>query len=85
MQISSLLKKNLLKDPTLLLNPYQPLRRLKSLLKKNFAKVALDKYIENFIVYVIFLLTIVIRPAKKVQIALLVVKKVQILIKYLDF
>ena len=33
--------------------------------KKEFAKAALDKHVESFVVYVTFLLTMVIYPAKK--------------------
>ena len=47
--------------------------------------MVLNKIIEIFVVYVIFLLIIVIQPAKKTQIALLIAKKMQILFKYSDF
>ena len=45
----------------------------------------LDKDNEVFVVHMTFLLTIAIHLARKAQIALLVIKKVQILIKYSDF
>ena len=45
----------------------------------------MDKHIEAFIVHVTFFLTMVIHPARKAQIILLVAKKVKIPTKYLDF
>ena len=45
----------------------------------------LNKHVEAFVVYVTFLLTIAIYSFKKVQITLLIAKKVKILTKYLDF
>ena len=53
--------------------------------KKKFAKIALNKHIEAFIVHITFLLLIAIYLAKKAQIASLVTKKMQIEAKYLDF
>ena len=53
--------------------------------KKEFAKVALDEYIESFVIHITLLLTMAIYPAMKVQIALLVIKKMQISFKYSDF
>ena len=53
--------------------------------KMEFAKAILNKYIETFVIYKTFLLIIAIYPAKKVQIALLVIKKIRISIKYSDF
>ena len=53
--------------------------------RKKFAKTALDKHVEAFVVHMTFLLTMAIHPARKAQIVLLVAKKVQILSKYLDF
>ena len=44
----------------------------------------LNKNVEVFIIHVTTLLTIAIYPVKKAQIALLIAKKMQILIKYLD-
>ena len=63
-------------------------QRVELIDKKEFAKVTLDKNIETFMVYVNFLsqgLRMTIHLAKKVQIFLLIVKKISILAKYLDF
>ena len=60
-------------------------KQMKIMDEKKFAKAALDKYIEIFLVFVTFLLTIIIHLAKKAQIALLVIKKMQIQSKYLGF
>ena len=45
----------------------------------------LDEYIEIFMIYMTFLLTMAIHPARKAQIILLIAEKVQSLNKYLDF
>ena len=45
----------------------------------------LDEHIEAFVIYLTFLLIMAIKLARKTQIILLLAKKVQILIKYLDF
>ena len=47
--------------------------------------MALDKYVEPFVIYMTFLLIIGIYLAKKAQITLFIAEKVYILIKYLDF
>ena len=55
--------------------------------KKKFAKTALDKNVEPFIIHVIFF-SINLMPmhlAQKAQTALLLTKKIKILTKYLDF
>ena len=55
--------------------------------KKTFTKMALDKNIEAFVVYItsFSLNLILIYLAWEVYIVLLIIKKVKILIKYLDF
>lgn len=57
--------------------------------KKEFAKTVLGKNIKAFVVLVILFnfgkLIMLIYLAKKIQITLLIAKKVKILIKYLDF
>ena len=53
--------------------------------RKKFAKAALNKHIEAFMVDMTFLLIIAIHSVKKAQIALLVPEKVQIPSKYSDF
>ena len=55
--------------------------------KKEFAKTALDENVEAFVVHVtsLSLSSMVIHPAKKAQITLLVAKKVNIPIEYSDF
>ena len=55
--------------------------------KKEFTKTALDENIETFIVYIIplNLNLMLIYLAQKTQIALLVIKKIQILFEYLNF
>ena len=45
----------------------------------------MDEHVEAFMVYVTFLLTIEIHPAKEAQISLLIAKEVQILSEYSDF
>ena len=40
---------------------------------------------KTFKMYMIFLLTIIIHPARKAPIAWLIVKKINILVQYLDF
>ena len=52
---------------------------------KEFAKAALDEHVEAFTIYVTSFLTIIIHPARKVQIVLLVTEKINILTKYSDF
>ena len=55
--------------------------------KAESAKVILDKNIEDFVVHVSFLslkFKIIINSARKVQIALLLAKKVTVTTKYLD-
>ena len=47
--------------------------------------MALDKYVEAFVMHVTSLLTMAIHPAREAQIALLVAKEVKIPIKYSDF
>ena len=47
--------------------------------------MALNKDVEAFIEYITFLLIIVIYQTKKTQIALLIIKKVKIPTKYLNF
>ena len=47
--------------------------------------MALNKHIVIFVVYMTFLLKIAIYLAKKAQIVLLIVKGIEILIKYFDF
>ena len=58
---------------------------MKIINKKKFAKVAFDKHIKAFIVYITFISIITIHLAKKSLIALLLTKKMQILAKYSDF
>ena len=58
---------------------------MKFINKKELPKAILDKHIEAFIMYITFLLTMAIYPARKTYIALLIVKKIQIATKYLDF
>ena len=54
--------------------------------RKEIAKAALDKNIKAFMVHVSSLrLRMTIYPAKKVQMALLLAKKITVLVKYLDF
>ena len=53
--------------------------------RKEFAKAALDKHIETFVLHVTSLSTMLIHPARKAQIALLVAKEVKIPTKYSDF
>lgn len=56
--------------------------------KKEFAKAALNKNIKTFVIYILFPylgLKNLIHNLKKTQIALLLIKKAIILIKYLDF
>lgn len=57
--------------------------------KKEFAKLALDKNVEAFVVHVTFLSlsksTMSIHPAIVAQITLLIVIKVKILAEYSDF
>ena len=53
--------------------------------RKEFAKTALEKHIEIFVMHVTFLLMMAIHPARKTQIALLVAKEMQIPSKYSDF
>ena len=47
--------------------------------------MALNEHVEAFVMYMTFFLTMVIHPAKKAQIALLVTKEVQNSSKYSDF
>ena len=49
---------------------------MKIITKKKFAKAVLDEYIEIFVMHIIFLLTMAIYLARKVQIILLITKKV---------
>ena len=84
MQTSNLAEKNLFQDFILLSRLYQPPNRLKSLIKKicwSGVKWACWSFCHAYD----FLLIMAIDPANKVQIALLIAKKVQILAKYLDF
>ena len=54
--------------------------------KKKFAKTALDENVEAFIVYMAFFtLKILIYPAQKAQITLLIAKKVTVPAKYINF
>ena len=53
--------------------------------KKKFAKARLDEHVETFVVYVTFLLTMAIHPARKAQMALLVANEIKISTKYSDF
>ena len=62
--------------------------RVQLISKNKYYKVALDKNIKVFVIYVSFLnlrLKITVQLARKVQIALLLSKKVTISVKYLDF
>lgn len=63
------------------------IKQIKLIDKKEFAKMALDKNIKAFMVYVtsLKLSLILIYLAKKAQIALLFIKKVMIPAKYSDF
>ena len=60
---------------------------MKTINKKEFTKVELDKNVKAFIIYKTFfnLNLMSIHPAHKVRISLLVAKKVKIAHKYLDF
>lgn len=62
-------------------------QRVKIIIKKKFAKVALDENIEVFIVHItsLSLRQITIHLAQKAQIALLIIENINILSKYLDF
>ena len=60
-------------------------KRVELIDKKKFAKTALDKNVEAFVVYIISLLPMAIYQARKTQIALLISKKVKITAKYSDF
>ena len=60
-------------------------KRVEIIDKKEFAKAALDRHVEAFVVYVTFFLTMAIYPAKEAQIYLLVVKKVKISTEYSNF
>lgn len=53
------------------------IKNVKLIAKKKFAKTALDKNIEAFIIYILSLNlgSILIYPAKKIQITLLLIKK----------
>ena len=55
--------------------------------KKEFAKAALDKNIEAFVVYItsLNLSSILIHPARKAQITLLLAEEVKIPTEYSDF
>ena len=59
--------------------------RLRMVKKCSINKAALDNYVEGFVVHMTSLLTIMIYPAKKAQIVLLIAKKVKISTEYLDF
>ena len=63
-------------------------QRVEPINKKEFAKAALDKHIEAFVVHVSFPgleSKMTIHPARKAQIALLLAEKVPVPIKSLDF
>lgn len=62
-------------------------RQVKLIDNKEFTKVALDKNVRTFVVYVAFLnlRQMTIFPARKTQIVLLVAEKVTISVKYFDF
>ena len=60
-------------------------KQIKIIDTKKFAQIALNKHIKVFVIHVTYFLIIGIHPAYKVQIALLVAKKVKILTKYSDF
>ena len=61
-------------------------RQVKIINQKEFAKAALDKNVETFVVHVSSLGSkISIDPAREVQLALLLTKKVTVLVKYSDF
>ena len=55
--------------------------------KKEFAKAALDENVQAFVVYITFFgcNSMSINPAQEAQIALLLAKKVKILVEYSDF
>ena len=60
--------------------------QLKIIDQKEFAKAALDKNVETFVVHVSSLGSkMTIHPARKAQLALLLAKKVTVLAKYSDF
>lgn len=63
------------------------IKRLELIDKKEFVKVVLDENIEVFMMHVtsLSLSLILIHPARKPQIALIIVKKVKISTKYLNF
>ena len=60
---------------------------MKIINKKKFTKTAIDENVEAFVIYItsLSLNLMPIHPAQEAQIALLVIKKVQILFKYSDF
>ena len=61
-------------------------RCVKLIEQKKFAKAALNENIEAFVVHISFLeLRMTIYPARKAQLALLLAKKVTVLVEYSDF
>ena len=60
---------------------------MKIIEKKEFAKKVLEKNVETFVIYVKSLKfnLILIYLAKKVQIALLLIKQIEFIIEYLNF
>lgn len=70
-----MLKKNLSKNFTL----------LKIINKKEFAKKVIDKNVKAFMLYITSLLIMLIHPAKKAQTIMLIIEKIQIAAKHLDF
>ena len=98
-QISSLPEKNLPRDEnvkafvvhvtslSLNLMPIHPAQeaQIALLVVEEIQILALDQYVEAFVMHVTFLLTMPIHSAQEAQIALLVAEKVKILTKYSDF
>ena len=61
-------------------------KQIKLINKKKFAKTALDKNLETFVIHMAFVnLVPGVYPNKKAQIAYLLTEKVRILKKYSDF
>ena len=72
-------QKQLIQRSYITANAISTTKHVKIINRKEFAKAALDKHVEAFVLYMTFLLIITIYPARKAQIAL------KILTKYSDF
>ena len=87
MQISNLPRKKLIWRSYIIAEALPTTKRVEIIDKKKFAKLALDKHIEAFVIYVTSLNfnSMPIYPAQEAQIILLVIEEMQILSEYLDF